>query len=485
MLRRWLSRLNEMTLRSKLIAAFVGWTCFVLVVTAGYVVARFGALTDVLASFGQMQPREALNAVVWLAGVLALATMVFVWVVSRDILRPIAALASAVRGMKPGSSHIPLPPLVTRDRDLWELTQAFDHMSFALAEREATVQQTLRDRDRQLHELAMIARFVEGCARFQEGDELYRHLTTHIAEAVEADICFLVQYDKHTNEMAAQRPGHGVRDDQLAAVRYPVTPEIRSAWDFKSQGVLLCNDPQSDQRILRELIRPLGLYNLVAVPFSYQGRVSGLIVVANKPKWVTHEDGRLLSVFANHAAMAIANLSFYQEIQQLAIRDGLTGLHNYRYFRQQIARTVQHARRYESPLSLLMIDLDNFKRYNDAYGHLKGDHILKEVAALLLAYTRSADLVARYGGEEFVVLLPEIDEEQAHRVAEKIRQVVEAHPFTLAAGELPQSLTISVGVASSIGEWSADMLIQTADDALYRAKASGKNRVVASNASSS
>jgi diguanylate cyclase (GGDEF)-like protein len=474
-----------MTLRSKLIAAFAGWTCFVLVVTAGYVVARFGALTDVLASFGQMQPREALNDFVWLAGVLALATMVFVWVVSRDILRPIAALASAVRGMKPGSSHIPLPPLVTRDHDLWELTQAFDQMSFALAEREATVQQALRDRDRQLHELAAIADFVEGCARFQDGDELYRHLTTHIAEAVGAEVCFVVRHDKTSNEMAAQAPGYGVGDAELASVRYAVTPEIRSAWDFKAQGVLLCNDPQSDQRILRDLIRPLGLYNLVAAPFYFQGRVSGLIVAGNKPKWVTHEDGRLLSVFANHAAMAIANLSFYQEIQQLAIRDGLTGLHNYRYFRQQIGHRVQHARRYESPLSLLMIDLDNFKRYNDTYGHLKGDQILKEVAALLLAYTRSADLVARYGGEEFVILLPESGEDQAHNVAEKIRQVVEAHPFTLEAGELPQSLTISVGVASSIGEWSADSLIQTADDALYRAKASGKNRVVTSNASSS
>ncbi|MFZ5862646.1 MAG: diguanylate cyclase [Nitrospirota bacterium] len=485
MLRRWVNRLNEMTLRNKLIAAFAGWTCFVLLVTAGYVVARFGALTDVLAAFGQMQPRAALNAVMWLAGVLALATVAFAWVVSRHILRPIAALASAVRNITPGSSHIPLPPVVTRDRDLWEVTQAFDHMSFALAEREAVMQQALRDRDRQLHELTVIGRFGEGCARFQEADELYRHLTTHIAEALGAEICFVLRYDKSSHDMVAQVPGYGVRDDHLAAVRYRVTPEIRAAWDFKGQGVLVSNDPQSDPRIIHELTRAFGFYNMAAVPLYFQGRVSGLIVAANKPKWVTHEDGRLLSVLANHAAMAIANLGFYQEIQQLAIRDGLTGLHNYRYFRQQLARSVQHARRYESPVSLLMIDLDNFKRYNDTYGHLKGDQILREIAALLLAYTRSADLVARYGGEEFVILLPEIDQRQAHNVGEKIRQVVEAHPFTLTAGELPQSLTISIGIASSLGEWSAETLIQTADDALYRAKASGKNRVVTSDAASS
>jgi diguanylate cyclase (GGDEF)-like protein len=175
-------------------------------------------------------------------------------------------------------------------------------------------------------------------------------------------------------------------------------------------------------------------------------------------------------------------LSFYQEIQQLAMRDGLTGLHNYRYFRQQIERIVQQARRYGSSLSMLMIDLDNFKTYNDSYGHLRGDMILKEIAALLLAHTRASDLVARYGGEEFAVLLPETGEEQAHSVGEKIRQVVEEHPFALAAGELPKSLTISVGVASSNEEPSADALIQKADVALYRAKESGKNRVIISKA---
>jgi diguanylate cyclase (GGDEF)-like protein len=474
-----------MTLRSKLVAAFAGWTVFVLLVTAGYVVVRFGTLMVHFGPTGFMQSREVLHAVLWLAGVLAVATVVFAWFVARDILRPISALASAVRRFKSGSAHVPLPPVLARDRDLWELTQAFDHMAFALGERAASLQQALRESERQCNELSMIARFVEGCARFQDAPDLYRHLTTHIAEALGAEVCFIVRYEKTTNEMAAQTPGFGVGDEHIASVRYRVTPELRSAWDFKGQGPLLSNNPQADQRIVRDLIRPLGLYNLVAVPFHFQGRVTGLIVVANKAKWITHEDGRLVSVFANHAAIAIANADFYQEIQQLAIRDGLTGLHNYRYFRQQIARCVLQARRYESPVSLLMIDLDNFKTYNDTYGHLKGDQILKEVAAVLLAYTRAADLVARYGGEEFVVLLPEIGEAQAHSVGEKIRQVVEAHPFSLAAGELPKSLTISVGVASAAGDLAADLLIQKADEALYRAKASGKNCVIVANVSSS
>ncbi len=482
MIRKAARRLREMTLRGKLVAALATWTAFVLLLTAGYTVMRFGALTEGLSPTHLMQSRDVLGAMLWLAGALSVATLIFSVVIARYILHPVSALARAVREVKPGVAHIPLPHVVTRDRDLWELTQAFDQMAYALNERDAALQQTLRDRERQLNELSTIAKFVEGCAQFQDGAELYRHITMSIAGAVDAEVCFILRYEKGSNEMAAQTPGHGIQDDRLAAIRYHVTPEIRSAWDFKAQGALLCNDPQSDQRIVKALIRPLGFYNLIVVPFYFQRRVTGLIVAANKPRWLTHEDARLLSVFANHTSCAVANLNLYQEIQQHAVRDGLTGLHNYRHFRQQIERIVQQARRYGSPLSMLMIDLDNFKSYNDSYGHLSGDAILKEIAALLLTHTRSSDLVVRYGGEEFAVLLPETGEEQAHGVGEKIRQVIEEHPFALAVGEMPRSLTISVGVASAVGEVTADALIQRADDALYRAKESGRNRVIMSKA---
>lgn len=482
--RRWLQWLRELTLRGKLVTAFVAWGVLVLGVTAGYLAVRFGVLAGVLGSSHGTQIRGVLGEMAWLVLGLFLATVVFGVYVSRSILRPLSALARAVRAVTPGASHLPLPPVLAREGDLWELTQAFDHMADALSERDAKLQLTLRDRERQIAELAAISRFAEGCAQFRDGVELYQHLTSQMAQAIDAEVCFILLYEKGSNEMVAQAPGYGIADEVVTTIRYQVTPEIRAIWDFKTQGALLCNDPQSDPRLVQELLRPLGLYNLVVVPFYFQGRVTGLIVVANKPKWLTHEDGRLLSVFANHTSIAVANLRFYQEIQQLAIRDGLTGLHNYRYFRAQIDRTVQLARRYNSPLSLLLLDIDNFKTYNDSYGHLKGDLILKEIAGLLTVHTRSADLVARYGGEEFVILLPEIGSEQAHSVADKIRQVVEEHPFALEAGELPQTLTVSVGVASSDGTWSADAIIQRADEALYRAKEAGKNRVVGSSASS-
>jgi diguanylate cyclase (GGDEF)-like protein len=481
---RWLQWFDDMAPRCQLVTAFVAWALLVVGGLIVYVALRLEVFATGGSPTTTAQIQEMVGDIAWFAAGLAVATVVLGVYVSRSLLRPLSALARAVREVTPGASHRPLPPVLAREGDLWELTQAFDHMADALSERDAKLQLTLRDRERQIAELAAISRFAEGCAQFRDGVELYQHLTSQMAQAIDAEVCFILLYEKGSNEMVAQAPGYGIADEVVTTIRYQVTPEIRAIWDFKTQGALLCNDPQSDPRLVQELIRPLGFYNLVAVPFYFQGRVTGLIVVANKPKWLTHEDGRLLSVFANHTSIAVANLRFYQEIQQLAIRDGLTGLYNYRYFRAQIDRTVQLARRYNSPLSLLLLDIDHFKTYNDSYGYLKGDLILKEIAGLLTAHTRSADLVARYGGEEFVILLPEIGSEQAHSVADKIRQVVEEHPFALEAGELPQTLTVSVGVASSDGTWSADAIIQRADEALYRAKEAGKNRVVGSSASS-
>jgi diguanylate cyclase (GGDEF)-like protein len=480
MTRRWLQWIDDLTLRTKLTAAFVAWSMAVLSVIAVFVAVRLDAVTRGVSSAKLMQIRDLPGDLLWLAAGLSLATVGFGIYATRRFLRPLSALARAVREVKPGKSHLPLPPVLDRERDLWELTQAFDQMAQTLGERDAQLQETLRDRERQIKELAAISQFAEDCAQFGDGGELYRRLTSQMAQVVDAEVCFILHYEKSSNEMIAQVPGYGIVDESVKAIRYRVTPDMRAAWQFRSQGALLCNDPQSDQRIVREFVRPLGLYNLAVVPFYFQGRVTGLIVVANKPKWLTHEDSRLLSVFANHTSIAVANLRLYQEIQQLAQRDGLTGLFNYRYFRSQLERCVQQARRHDVPISLLLIDIDNFKTYNDSYGHLNGDLILREVATLLTRHTRTADLVARFGGEEFVIVLPEAGREQAHSVAEKVRQVIEEHPFALASGELPRTLTISVGVATSLGAWPADGLIQHADEGLYRAKGAGKNRVMAS-----
>jgi diguanylate cyclase (GGDEF)-like protein len=164
---------------------------------------------------------------------------------------------------------------------------------------------------------------------------------------------------------------------------------------------------------------------------------------------------------------------------ELAVRDGLTGLFNRREFDSRLADEVQRAARYQRPLSLLMIDIDHFKHYNDQHGHPQGDALLRELSTLFLGCVRSTDFVARYGGEEFAVILPETNPANALAVANSILERVCAHPFLYRETQPGGVLTVSIGVGGlSDAQPDAERLLLAADQALYQAKHAGRNRVV-------
>ena len=141
------------------------------------------------------------------------------------------------------------------------------------------------------------------------------------------------------------------------------------------------------------------------------------------------EEIQLLSTFASQAAVSIENARLFEATRQLAITDPLTGLANHRQFYDQLEREFRRAQRYERPLTLLMLDLDRFKAFNDRYGHLAGDHALRETADVLRQNARSVDILARYGGEEFAIILPETDLPRAASHAERIRSAVASNVF--------------------------------------------------------
>jgi diguanylate cyclase (GGDEF)-like protein len=166
--------------------------------------------------------------------------------------------------------------------------------------------------------------------------------------------------------------------------------------------------------------------------------------------------------------LAIENARLYAEILKLSVHDALTGLGNRRFLCEALERDLYNVNRYQGTLSLLMLDIDFFKKYNDSYGHLEGDKLLAKVGAILRKVLRSGDLPVRYGGEEFVVLLPQTDSEAAGRAAERIRAAIEQET----------TVTVSLGVATVSGrQCDAELLIERADQALYRAKEAGRNRV--------
>ena len=175
-------------------------------------------------------------------------------------------------------------------------------------------------------------------------------------------------------------------------------------------------------------------------------------------------------------------LALSEAFRNMAIKDGLTGLYNHRYFQETISKELDKAKRYKHPLSLVMTDVDKFKTFNDTYGHPEGDRVLKAVAATLQGGVRSIDLAARYGGEEFALVLPETSKAEAIIVAEKVRKSVESQRL-MGKGPAGDPVTISLGVATFDEDGDAPgKLIQAADRRLYQAKKSGRNRVVAADA---
>ncbi|MFZ2089608.1 MAG: diguanylate cyclase [Desulfobaccales bacterium] len=203
-------------------------------------------------------------------------------------------------------------------------------------------------------------------------------------------------------------------------------------------------------------------------------KVRGL-AAAGRQEPFSPEEIELFRIFALQGEAALLNVLLFEEVKSLALRDGLTGLYNSRHFREVLAHQVEVSRRYGWPLSLLFLDIDNFKSINDTWGHPEGDLVLKTLADYLQTHMRQADVVCRYGGEEFVALLPQTTWDQAQRLAERLRQGIAATPIALGHGDI--SLTVSIGMSCLTPQLSGEDLVKAADAALYQAKQSGKNRV--------
>ncbi|MCS6800766.1 MAG: diguanylate cyclase [Chloroflexota bacterium] len=216
----------------------------------------------------------------------------------------------------------------------------------------------------------------------------------------------------------------------------------------------------------------------LCVPLASQGEAFGVLTLQMEDaRAVPESQARLASSVAEQIALALANLALREQLRSQSIRDPLTDLYNRRFLEETLERELMRAQRLGRPLSVMMIDIDHFKRFNDDYGHDAGDAVLREIAALLKSHTRAGDVACRYGGEEFVILLPELPEDVAARRAEELREAVHALAV-FHRGRQHRALSVSIGVASSSLASSVEDLLALADAALYQAKHEGRDRVV-------
>ncbi len=217
----------------------------------------------------------------------------------------------------------------------------------------------------------------------------------------------------------------------------------------------------------------------MGIPLLIGHEVIGVLNLSGNGKgFFNKPDYTYLMLGAEHLASAISNVMKHKKIEEMAITDGLTGLYNHRYFYEMLQSEFERATRYGSGLSVIITDIDYFKKINDRYGHMSGDMILREISKILKKHTRKVDLVARYGGEEFTLLLPETGKEKAAQVAERIRKDVESRKFK---GEKEMiSVTISLGVEDLNNPEikTCNDVVRFADNKLYQAKEGGRNRVV-------
>jgi diguanylate cyclase (GGDEF)-like protein len=227
-----------------------------------------------------------------------------------------------------------------------------------------------------------------------------------------------------------------------------------------------------DEQIIRqfEVIQPD-----IIVPLRTDKGVGGLILLPPKQEGVSYSllDIQYVTQIVRFASIAIENANLYWQ----ATTDRMTKLFSHHYFQQNLEEEIARAHRYGTPLSLIMFDIDHFKKFNDTYGHLQGDLIIKDIAKILRGSVRTIDFTARYGGEEFAVILPEVNAKGAAVVAERIRKTIEQYSFSGEEG--PLFVTVSMGVAEfkPARIRSASQLIAEADKALYQSKEMGRNRL--------
>ncbi len=418
--------------------------------------------------------------------------------------RPLARLMRAMSRAEQGDFLIRAPVLA--DDELGDLARSFNKLLSRLTDMSANNIQSEQDRimaqeqERLRHNLEEKGAIIERTNRMLE--QLVKDLS--LIYEIGQEVNSIIDLDRLYATIAATLRKH-LRVHEFALLVFDEQREelqVKAAYGFenpdsvsrmifrKGEGItglaaetgkkIYIKDTSRETRFLNyKGERPSDPSAFLSVPLTYKDEVLGVVNFGRRGIGsFTYQDVKMLSLVGGQIALAIANARLYTRTRELSVKDELTGINNRRHFHTMLQMEWKRAVRFHRSLSLIMLDVDHFKAYNDSYGHLQGDAVLKHIGGLLRRNLREVDTVARFGGEEFVLLLPDTDKHGAVAVAEKVRVLVEGHRFMTDERMETNPITVSCGIAAYPDDVEEmEDLIDHADIALYRAKELGRNRI--------
>jgi len=409
-----------------------------------------------------------------LAGCLAIAIIALIFLkryVTKNIVQPLKNIhtgsSTIITEISEGNFNNRID--IKTEDEFEDLADNFNRMASVLQTREAELKDVSEKEQHVIRALAMLAEmmgFITSEVKFESILQTFLEMTKSLLKAEHSGIFLFEGKEKELKLFKTTIKGEAPVSLDCAKVML-IGPLGKA---MKTSSVLRINEITAEFPPNHPVVN-----NFISIPLrSSKNKMSALLITINKHGGFTPDDEDTLFSFA---FQAFQSLVLHEEIARLAVTDGLTGLYNYRAFQEELSEEINRAERYFKTFSLIMLDIDHFKSFNDIYGHQTGDLALKEISKIIGSELRTVDFPARYGGEEFIIILPETSVDGAVIVAERIRNAVAEHPFTSESGER-LLLTVSAGVACYPDDAaSKEDMIKKADQALYLAKDKGRNTV--------
>ncbi|MDR0271040.1 sensor domain-containing diguanylate cyclase [Paenibacillus sp.] len=358
-----------------------------------------------------------------------------------------------------GVFHLKMTQELKEDLDLQLITMMIDTAGNAFENAKLYEQSNLL-----IHELRLINELTQRLNQSLQLSNIYEFANEELLNIFNADYCCFLQFNEERNMLKVMSCNVPSLLEDFFNKDYGFGGLV-----FEKEEPIILSDYHLNMKVSSKLMEITGSQSLIATPLTLNGKVMGAILLTHRsPHFFSYDNYRLLQTLASHIGLSVSNALLHAELRRMANRDMLTDM----YARHYLDETIQNYQINDFCGSLILLDIDQFKKVNDTYGHQKGDKILKQVSEIVKTSIRPIDIPTRWGGEELAVYLPQLGVHQAMKVAENIRARV--------AEETDPGVTVSSGIA----EWcivddlvSVDSLFYRADMALYRAKNSGRNQI--------